>query len=71
MSDEDKDKVSEEDSDKEETSKTEKDSSSAQRPKRRRFGVRYLIIGLVVIVGGVFAFREVHQRFRKRLGEPW
>ena len=62
MSDEDKDKVSEEDSDKEETSKTEKDSSSAQRPKRRRFGVRYLIIGLVVIVGGVFAFREIHQR---------
>ena len=62
MSDEDKDKVSEEDSDKEETSKTEKDSSSAQRPKRRSFGIRYLIIGLVVIVGGVFAFREVHQR---------
>ena len=62
MSDEDKDKVSEEDSDKEETSETEKDSSSAQRPKRRRFGIRYLIIGLVVIVGGVFAFREVHQR---------
>ena len=62
MSDEDKDKVSEEDSDKEEQSETEKDSSSAQRPKRRRFGIRYLIIGLVVIVGGVFAFREVHQR---------
>ena len=62
MSDEDKDKVSEEDNDKEETSETEKDSSSAQRPKRRRFGIRYLIIGLVVIVGGVFAFREVHQR---------
>ena len=52
MSDEDKDKVSEEDNDKEETSETEKDSSSAQRPKRRRFGIRYLIIGLVVIVGG-------------------
>ena len=62
MSDEDKDKVSEEDSDKEETSETEKDSSSAQRPKRRSFGIRYLIIGLVVIVGGVFAFREIHQR---------
>ena len=62
MSDEDKDKVSEEDNDKEETSETEKDSSSAQRPKRRSFGIRYLIIGLVVIVGGVFAFREVHQR---------
>ena len=62
MSDEDKDKVSEEDNDKEETSETEKDSSSAQRPKRRRFGIRYLIIGLVVIVGGIFAFREVHQR---------
>ena len=62
MSDEDKDKVSEEDSDKEEQSETEKDSSSAQRPKRRSFGIRYLIIGLVVIVGGVFAFREVHQR---------
>ena len=62
MSDEDKDKVSEEDNDKEETSETEKDPSSAQRPKRSRFGIRYLIIGLVVIVGGVFAFREVHQR---------
>ena len=62
MSDEDKDKVSEEDNDKEETSETEKDSSSAQRPKRSRFGIRYLIIGLVVIVGGIFAFREVHQR---------
>ena len=62
MSDEDKDKVSEEDNDKEETSETEKGSSSAQRPKRRSFGIRYLIIGLVVIVGGVFAFREVHQR---------
>ena len=62
MSDEDKDKVSEEDSDKEEQSETEKDSSSAQRPKRRSFGIRYLIIGLVVIVGGIFAFREVHQR---------
>ena len=33
-----------------------------KRPARRRFGVRYLIIGLVVIVGGIFAFREVHQR---------
>jgi membrane fusion protein (multidrug efflux system) len=62
VSDEDKDKVSEEDNDKEETSETEKDSSSAQRPKRSRFGIRYLIIGLVVIVGGIFAFREVHQR---------
>jgi membrane fusion protein (multidrug efflux system) len=62
VSDEDKDKVSEEDKDKEETSETEEESSNTKRPKRRRFGIRYLIIGLVVIVGGVFAFREVHQR---------
>ena len=56
MSDEDKDK------EKEEPSETEEETSSAKRPSRRKFGVRYLIIGLVVIVGGIFAFREVHQR---------
>ena len=56
MSDEDQDK------EKEEPSETEEETSSAKRPSRRKFGVRYLIIGLVVIVGGIFAFREVHQR---------
>ena len=60
MSDENKDKN--EDKDKEEISETEEKTSSAKGPKRRGFGIRYLIIGLVVIVGGVFAFREVHQR---------
>ena len=54
--------MSDEDKVKEETAETEEESSSAKRPKKRRFGIRYLIIGLVVIVGGVFAFREVHQR---------
>ncbi|MEC7396331.1 MAG: HlyD family secretion protein, partial [Pseudomonadota bacterium] len=56
MSDEDQDK------EKEEPSETEEETSSAKRTSRRKFGVRYLIIGLVVIVGGIFAFREVHQR---------
>jgi membrane fusion protein (multidrug efflux system) len=60
VSDENKDKN--EDKDKEEISETEEKTSSAKGPKRRGFGIRYLIIGLVVIVGGVFAFREVHQR---------
>ncbi len=60
MSDENKDKN--EDKDNEEISETEEETSSAKGPKRRGFGIRYLIIGLVVIVGGVFAFREVHQR---------
>tara|TARA_B100000676_G_scaffold261025_1_gene271121 strand:+ start:3545 stop:4714 length:1170 start_codon:yes stop_codon:yes gene_type:complete len=60
VSDENKDKN--EDKDNEEISETEEETSSAKGPKRRGFGIRYLIIGLVVIVGGVFAFREVHQR---------
>ena len=60
MSDENKDKN--EDKDNGEISETEEETSSAKGPKRRGFGIRYLIIGLVVIVGGVFAFREVHQR---------
>ena len=52
------------DADKEtiEASEDEEKSSESKRPSRRRFGVRYIIIGLVVIVGGIFAFREVHQR---------
>jgi membrane fusion protein (multidrug efflux system) len=45
-----------------ETSEDEENSSKSKRPSQRRFGVRYIIIGLVVIVGGIFAFREVHQR---------
>jgi membrane fusion protein (multidrug efflux system) len=45
-----------------EASEDEETSSKSKRPSRRRFGVRYIIIGLVVIVGGIFAFREVHQR---------
>lgn len=52
------------DADKEtaEASEDEEKSSESKSPSRRRFGVRYIIIGLVVIVGGIFAFREVHQR---------
>ncbi|MGB0552071.1 MAG: HlyD family secretion protein [Alphaproteobacteria bacterium] len=52
------------DADKEtaEASEDEETSSESKSPSRRRFGVRYIIIGLVVIVGGIFAFREVHQR---------
>lgn len=52
------------DADKEtpEASEDEDNSSTTKRPSRHRFGVRYIIIGLVVIVGGIFAFREVHQR---------
>ena len=45
-----------------EASEDEENSSKSKRPSRRSFGVRYIIIGLVVIVGGIFAFREVHQR---------
>ena len=58
MSDENKDK----DKDKEESSETEEETSECQTAIAATFGVRYLIIGLVVIVGGIFAFREVHQR---------
>ena len=54
MSDEDKDK------DKEESSEPRKNVGANGR--RGTFGVRYLIIGLVVIVGGIFAFGKVHQR---------
>ena len=45
-----------------EASEDEEKSSESKRLSRRGFGVRYIIIGLVVIVGGIFAFREVHQR---------
>ena len=54
--------MSDADKDTPEASEDEEQSSDKKRPARRRFGVRYLIIGLVVIVGGIFAFREVHQR---------
>ena len=54
--------MSDADKDTPEASEDEEQSSDKKRPERRRFGVRYLIIGLVVIVGGIFAFREVHQR---------
>ncbi len=52
------------DADKEtaEASEDEEKSSESKRPSRRHFGVRYIMIGLVVIVGGIFAFREIHQR---------
>ena len=54
--------MSDADKDTPEASEDEEQSSEKKRPARRRFGVRYLIIGLVVIIGGIFAFREVHQR---------
>jgi len=54
--------VSDADKETAEASEDEEKSSESKRPSRRRFGVRYIIIGLVVIVGGIFAFREVHQR---------
>ena len=54
--------MSDADKDTPEASEDEEQSSDKKRHARRRFGVRYLIIGLVVIVGGIFAFREVHQR---------
>ena len=54
--------MSDADKEKPETSEEEEKPTETKRPARRRFGVRYLIIGLVVIVGGIFAFREVHQR---------
>ena len=54
--------MSDADKDTPEASEDEEQSSDKKHPARRRFGVRYLIIGLVVIVGGIFAFREVHQR---------
>ena len=59
MSEEDKDTEK-----KETAGSTDNDGQSTEKkpPRRRGFGLRYLIIGLVVIVGGVFAFREVHQR---------
>ena len=54
MSDEDKDTL--------EKSADAEEVTESKRTARRSFGVRYIIIGLVVIVGGIFAFREVHQR---------
>jgi membrane fusion protein (multidrug efflux system) len=54
--------VSDADKETAKASEDEEKSSESKRPSRRRFGVRYIIIGLVVIVGGIFAFREVHQR---------
>ena len=54
--------VSDADKETAEASEDEENSSKSKRPSRRSFGVRYIIIGLVVIVGGIFAFREVHQR---------
>ena len=54
--------MSDSDKDTEEAAEGEETTTETKRPSRRRFGVRYLIIGLVVIVGGIFAFREVHQR---------
>lgn len=54
--------MSDADKDTAETTETEEKAPETKRPPKRRFGMRYLIIGLVVIVGGVFAFREVHQR---------
>jgi len=54
--------VSDVDKDTPKASDDEEQSPETKRPARRRFGVRYLIIGLVVIIGGIFAFREVHQR---------
>ena len=54
--------MSDVDKDTPKASDDEEQSPETKRPARRRFGVRYLIIGLVVIIGGIFAFREVHQR---------
>jgi membrane fusion protein, multidrug efflux system len=54
--------VSDADKETAEASEDEGKSSESKRLSRRGFGVRYIIIGLVVIVGGIFAFREVHQR---------
>ena len=54
--------VSDEEKDTPEKSADAEEATERKRPARRSFGVRYLIIGLVVIIGGIFAFREVHQR---------
>ena len=54
--------MSDADKDTPKASEDEEQSSEIKRPPRRRFGVRYLIIGLVVIIGGIFASREIHQR---------
>jgi membrane fusion protein (multidrug efflux system) len=54
--------VSDADKETAEASEDEEKSSESKRPSRRHFGVRYIMIGLVVIVGGIFAFREIHQR---------
>ena len=54
--------VSDGDKETAEASEDEEKSSESKHLSRRGFGVRYIIIGLVVIVGGIFAFREVHQR---------
>lgn len=54
--------VSDGDKETAEASEDEEISSESKRLSQRGFGVRYIIIGLVVIVGGIFAFREVHQR---------
>ena len=58
MSDKDEDKTEET----EEESTTEATTSASRPARRRRFGLRYVIIALVVIVGGIFAAREIHQR---------
>ncbi len=54
--------MSDADKDTPKASEDDEQSSEIKRPARRRFGVRYLIIGLVVIIGGIFASREIHQR---------
>lgn len=54
--------MSDSDKDTEDAAEGEEKTVETKRPSRRRFGLRYIIIGLVVIVGGIFAFREVHQR---------
>jgi len=58
VSDKDEDKTEET----EEESTTEATTSASRPARRRRFGLRYVIIALVVIVGGIFAAREIHQR---------
>ena len=54
--------MSDADSKKPESTEPADQSSDAKPRQRRRFGVRYLIIGVVVVVGGIFAFKEIHQR---------
>ena len=48
---------------KSETNETEETKSESPPPRRNRGWVRYIILVLVLGVGGYWGFQEVHSRF--------